>query len=406
LVTAGFHTRGGQSKANLALAGYLLGRGHPVHLVGHDIDPGLRCRPGVTAHVVARPAGSDLMGWIPLGWRGRRVAREVTARHPGARVVVNGGCCTWPDLNWVHCVHHAWGLLDAGAPPWFRLKNRLTKCWARHRERRALRAARLVVANSAQTRDHLIRHLGIDPTRAHVVHLGADPGWAGATEAERQAERAQLGVAPGRPVVLFAGALSYDHNKGLDTLLAAWRELARLPDWDAELLIAGDGSAVGLWKRHVAEAGLAGRVRFLGFTCELIRILAAVDLLVSPVRYEAYGLTVQEAVCRGVPTLVSARAGVVERFPPDLDEMVLPDPEDWGDLAERLRCWRADPAVWRERFRPLADRMRHSSWEQMAARIVSLGEDRPCPEGPQAARAVTGPASPATTSNLIQEPVP
>src|SRR5260370_20189668 len=97
LVSAGFHAGGGQSKANAALAEYLLGRGHPVHLVGHDIDPAFLGHPAVSAHVVPRPAGSDLMGWIPLQWRRRRVARAVTARHPGAPVVVNGGGCGWPD---------------------------------------------------------------------------------------------------------------------------------------------------------------------------------------------------------------------------------------------------------------------------------------------------------------------
>src|SRR5262249_30366970 len=154
----------------------------------------------------------------------------------------NGGCCDWLDINWVHCVHHAWGLLDRGAPAWFKLKNRLTKFWARRRERRAVRAARVVVANSTPTPDPPIRPPGSDPGQAHVVYLGADPSWTEATAAERAAERARLGLAPGGPVVLFAGALSHDHNKGLDTLLAAWRELARGPDWDAELLIAGNGS--------------------------------------------------------------------------------------------------------------------------------------------------------------------
>jgi glycosyltransferase involved in cell wall biosynthesis len=315
------------------------------------------------------------MGWLPLHRLGRRVAARVTARDERARVVVNGGCCDWPDINWVHCVHHAWGLLDRGAPAWFKVKNRLTKWWARHRERRAIRAAGLVVANSAQTRGHAVRHLGVAARRVEVVYLGADPGWTVARTEERAAERARLGIPEGRPVVLFAGALSHDHNKGLDTLLAAWQELAR-GDWTVELLIAGDGNGRSRWQRHVASLGLAERVRFLGFSTELIQVLAAVDLLVSPVRYEAYGLTVQEALCRGVPALVSARAGVVERFPPELADMILPDPDDWRDLAVRLRCWHAGREGWRERFRPLGEALRAHSWRAMAEQIVELAETR------------------------------
>jgi hypothetical protein len=373
LVTAGFHEHGGQSKANAALADYLLRRGHPVHLVGHDIDVRFLGRPGIAAHRVSRPAGSDLLGWVPLDRRGRRVARRVSATHPGARVVVNGGAGLWGDVNWVHCVHHAWGCADAGAPAWFRAKNRLTKLWACGRERRAVRAARLVVANSGQTRDHLVGRLGLDPAAVHVVYLGADPSWADATPDERARERRRLGLPPDRPVVLFAGALGHDQNKGLDTLLTAWRSLTASGDWDALLLVAGSGNGLDGWRRRVGREGLAERVRFLGF-CRLLGVLAAADLLVSPVRYEAYGLSVQEAVCRGVPALVSARAGVAERYPAALGDLILPDPEDGRDLAERLRRWRADPAGWRERFRPLADRLRQSTWDAMAARIVGLAE--------------------------------
>jgi hypothetical protein len=97
-------------------------------------------------------------------------------------------------------------------------------------------------------------------------------------------------------------------------------------------------------------------------------------VLVSPVRYEPYGLNVQEAVCRGVPALVSARAGVVEQFPPDLADMVLPDPDDARDLGARLRRWRADADGWRRRFAPLGAALRARGWDAMAAEIVELAE--------------------------------
>ena len=53
-------------------------------------------------------------------------------------------------------------------------------------------------------------------------------------------------------------------------------------------------------------------------------LLAAADLLVSPVRYEAYGLNVHEALCRGAAVMVTRTAGVVERFDHDLEPSLLP----------------------------------------------------------------------------------
>jgi glycosyltransferase involved in cell wall biosynthesis len=374
LVSAGFHQQGGQSKANAALAEFLLDRGTPVSLVGHDVDDCFLKHPLCTVRRAPRPRGSDFLGMLRLQKEGHAVAAAMRAACPRARVVVNGGCCDWPDINWVHCVHHAWGYADRGAPLWFKLKNRLVKWWARRRERQALRPARLVVANSEQTRRHLLHHLGLDPTRVHAVALGADPEWKAAGPDERVAERKLLKIAGDQPVVLFAGALSHDHNKGFDTLFAAWQALASDAGWDALLLVAGEGSALPRWRARVARAGLESRIRFIGFSSRLIAVMAAADLLVSPVRYEAYGLNVQEAVCRGVPALVSGRAGVVEQYRPELSAMVLVDPDDPQELEMRLRSWRADMAGWRERFRRLGEDLRRYAWSDMAARIVELAE--------------------------------
>jgi glycosyltransferase involved in cell wall biosynthesis len=66
----------------------------------------------------------------------------------------------------------------------------------------------------------------------------------------------------------------------------------------------------------------------LGYREDVATILAASDLLASPTRYEAYGLNVHEAICRGVPALVSRSAGVAERYPPELRSWLLDDPDD------------------------------------------------------------------------------
>ena len=67
---------------------------------------------------------------------------EVVGRDPLARVVVNGGNCAWPDINWVHAVHAAWPVHDDGAPWWSRYRNRRLKDLARRRERECAAAGR------------------------------------------------------------------------------------------------------------------------------------------------------------------------------------------------------------------------------------------------------------------------
>lgn len=372
IAAGGFHARGGMDKANAALASYLLERGHDVHLVAHEIDPALAGHARAHTHVVARPRGSVLLGEQLLSRAAVRAARALREQSPGARVVANGGNFVSDDLNWVHAVHAAWPPKDEGAPAWFRVKNRFWHGLACRRERRALRCARLVVANSERTRRDLISLVGVEPERVQTVYLGGDVGPASADERVRA--RRWLGVEENRPVVIFAGALGHDRNKGFDTLWCAWRELAAGGGWDALLIVAGGGRGLDGWRARVEGAGLAEGVRFLDFTERLSEVLAAGDLLVSPARYEAYGLNVHEAVCRGVPALVSRGAGVAERYPASLSEMLLPDPEDAADLAARLRAWRGSVAGWREAFAPLAARLSRRGWADVAADFVALAE--------------------------------
>jgi glycosyltransferase involved in cell wall biosynthesis len=374
LVSPNFFTQGGQSKANAALADYLVQRGTPVHLVGHEIPDSYR-RHGCTVHVVRRPVGVYFLDGLWLRQRSSQVVRRLVATYPGARVVVNGGCCDWGDINWVHYVHAGWSYPAQQLPAAARLKAAVATRLYRLQEQQALRAARLVLANSQGTRQLLIDRLGLEAEKVHTVYLGTDPEWGPVGVTERKAARSWLGLDTDRPLVVFVGGLGHDDRKGFDTLWEAWRALCAAPDWDADLIVAGGGPALPLWQGRIAQAGLARRVRLIGFTDRIPDVLAAADLLVSPVRYEPYGLNVQEAICRGVPALVSACAGVAEQYPPELADMILPDPNNVSDLAARLRRWREDRRGWQTRFRPLTQRLRGDTWQDMAAQIVALAEN-------------------------------
>src|SRR5215472_885532 len=350
LVAGGFHWRGGIDRANAEFALYLSERGTPLHLVAYWVDPLIAIRENVTCHIVKRPYNSFFLGEFLLHRAGVRVARSVAARCPDARVLVNGGNCRWGDLNWVHCVQAAWKCNDPGAPLWFRIKNRVAKRTFVIWERRSLRRARVVFTNSQRTRWEAIEKYRIDPWRVHTVYLGSDRSLAPVTLEERQLARARLQVPDHVPLALFVGALSYDNNKGLDTLLAAWHGLSVGKQWDAYLLVAGGGGAVARWKNWCAERGMAERVRFTGATDRIPECLAAADILVSPVRYEGYGLNVHEAICSGLAFMVSRSAGIAERVPDSLSDMLIEDPEDAGQLANRLLASRTDARNWESRI--------------------------------------------------------
>jgi glycosyltransferase involved in cell wall biosynthesis len=374
LVAGGFHQHGGMDKANSALAAFLVSRGHPVHLVAHEVAPCLAAHPRITVTRVGKPGGSHFIGDWLLGLRGKAVARAAVAQFPRARVVVNGGNCDWHDINWVHFVHHAWPSRDDHAPLWFKLKSRIDKSIARRRERAALRNSRIVIANSERTRQDLITMLGVPAQKIHTIYLGSDPPMQPIAADDRIAARAWLGKDAERPIAVFVGALGFDTRKGIDTLFAAWGRLCSRPDWDVDLVVAGGGRGVESWRRRIEQAGLSSRMTMLGFTDRVTDLLAASDVLVSPVRYEAYGLNVQEALCRGVPAIVSVTAGISERYPAELSRLILRDPSSVDELVERLLDWRGTMLTWKESIKPLAAELRAGSWHDMARDFVAVVE--------------------------------
>src|SRR5262249_41050288 len=151
---------------------------------------------------------------------------------------------------------------------------------------------------------------GLPAERVHTVYYGIDPdSFIPASDPERRAALTRIGLSADRPWLLFVGALG-DRREGFDTLFQSWAMLCRDPNWDANLLVAGIGAELADWQRRVHVEGLAQRIRFLGFRSDVPELLRACDALVSPTRYEAYGLVVHEALCAGVPALVSAASGV------------------------------------------------------------------------------------------------
>ena len=398
LISGDFTPLGGMDRANHALASHLAGEGVRVHLVTHRAWPDLGAHPGVTVHRVPRPMGSHLLGQSLLDRSGRRWARQLAPRD--ARVVVNGGNCRWGDVNWVHYVHAAWRPRGGpGGGALRRIKAAAADRRFRRDERDAIRRARLVVANSERTRRDVIESLDVPPERVHTVYYGADPErFRPPTPEERREARALLGwgESDDRPAVAFVGALG-DARKGFDTLYGAWRRLARDPGWDARLVVVGAGATLPAWRARAEAEGLGGSIRFLGFRDDVPRVLAACDLLVSPTRYEAYGLNVQEALCCGLPAIVSASAGVAERYPGPLGALLLPDPDDDADLASRIAAWRSGARAGpRGRRRPrrrtagpragAAAPPRSSPWPGARLDRGRRARNRPCGEGGGAVR--------------------
>jgi glycosyltransferase involved in cell wall biosynthesis len=229
------------------------------------------------------------------------------------------------------------------------------------------------MTNSAATRRAVVE-LGVPPERAFVVYYGMDRGGFAPTDAaQASAARSEFGWS-NRPTVAFVGALG-DRRKGFDTLFQAWQDLCRDSSWDADLVVVGTGASLVAWRDRAVAARLSERMRFLGFRDDVDRVLGACDAIVAPVRYEAFGLAVAEALARGLPAIVSRAAGVAELYPDELADLTLEDPDSPAELSAALFRWRASLDRQRERIRGVSERVRARSWDDMAREMVALMDE-------------------------------
>ncbi|MHA6785021.1 glycosyltransferase family 4 protein [Pseudonocardia saturnea] len=214
-------------------------------------------------------------------------------------------------------------------------------------ERRALHAARAVVATSPWTARRLREIHDLDHVSVAVPGAHPAPLARGTDGAAR---------------LLCVGSIT--PTKGQDLLVDALGAVHELP-FSCDLVgpLSRDPEHVVAVRAAITRHGLDGRVRMTGPLVgpALAAAYAAADLLVLPSRVEAYGMVVTEALARGIPVLAADAGGVRDAL--DGAGTLVP-PGDVAALAGALRRWWADPAL-RDGMRAAARvrRERLGGWE-------------------------------------------
>ena len=232
-------------------------------------------------------------------------------------------------------------------------------------EARFLNSVAGVICNSAAT-FAAVRHI-VGRNLAGIVAAPGGDRFAPAITPDAIAAR---GGEPGALRIIFLGNLIA--RKGLHCLLAA---LAKLPRSAWRLDVAGCATA---------DAGYAQRMRQQATALDLERnivwhgslpdhqlskLLAASHVLAVPAAHEGFGIAYLEGMGFGVPAL-AARSGGAAEFIADGEDGWLVDPDDAGQLADRLTRLATDRSqlvaasiAARQRFEM------QPTWEQSMQRV-------------------------------------
>lgn len=247
------------------------------------------------------------------------------------------------------------------------------KAWiAKSIEMKAYRLADAFIVLSETFRDVLHHQYGIPFDKIFIIAGAADIRRFQPSEDRREVRRS-LDLAEDGTTVLTVRRLV--NRMGLLQLLDAWKEVVQhFPD--TVLLIGGRGPLKEQLESRIAEYGLEGKVRLLGYIpdSDLPRYYQAADLFVVPTQsLEGFGLITVEAMASGLPVTATPVGGsreILEKFRPEM----LFKSEKSSDIAEGIIRLLKHKQHW-----PTAEQCRNHildnyTWEHVTNQVEAVFE--------------------------------
>lgn len=340
----------------VAVTGLHIGEGKLVaaeRLREHGVDPTI-------VHVTSLLSPRDA---LRVRAEVARVRADVVHTHMGNADLLGGIAARTLGIPAVSTIHadHWWG--DRRE----RLKLNL---FALARRRCA---ARVLTVSESSRRAYLAR--GWDqPGRVQTVQNGVGvrplPG-------SGRSLRMELGIAPEAPLLTLVTTLRPE--KGFDVAIDAARHLSTSYP-GLRLLIAGGGPYQEGVAKLAAEAGET--VVVAGHREDVMEILDATDVLLSPSRFDAFPTSLLEGLAAGVPIVATGVGGIPEIVEDGTSGVLVEPPPDAGRLAEAVSSLLDDPARRRALGEAASHRFaEHFTSDRWAQRLRAV-YDEIGPSGP------------------------
>ena len=182
------------------------------------------------------------------------------------------------------------------------------------------------------------------PNNTSVIHSGVDLQRFSKGAKQRTETRKELGFSPHSLVVGYVGWLI--PIKGVTYLVNA---MARIVEQHPKslLVLVGNGDDKGeeeiKLKEQVEKAGLADKVRFLGWRPDVDEIMGCFDIFVLPSLNEGMGRVLVEAMAAGLPIVASRVGGIPDLVKQGENGLLVP-PADTSALEKAISALLQDGA--------------------------------------------------------------
>lgn len=232
------------------------------------------------------------------------------------------------------------------------------------------RRADAIITVSEHSRQDLIRVLGLEPDKIHVVYEAAGRMFRPVTDPSRlQALRRKYKLPS--CFMLYVGTL--EPRKNLLRLLRAVKQV-RDEGLPHQLVLAGAmGWMMETFHEEVRALGLEDAVHYLGYipSEDLPALFSLATVFAFPSLYEGFGLPPLEAMACGTPVLTSNRSSLAEICG---DAAYLVDPQDEQAIAAGLSHLLRDEDLRRSLRNKGFERVSRFSWQRAARETTAVYE--------------------------------
>ena len=228
-------------------------------------------------------------------------------------------------------------------------------------EREGFEHADVIIANSNLTKNNVVNHYGIDPSKVQVVHLGI----------EQNEDEYKVSAGKSKKIhdktVLFLGRVTY--QKGPDYFLKAAKEILRFEP-DTKFVVAGDGDMLPDMINMACNLGISKHVSFSGFLKgkDVHKAFQMADVYVMPSVSEPFGLTPLESVKNGTPTIISHQSGISEVF----NNTLKCDFWDINKLTDKVVSVLRYNSLKEELLKNAVSEVRQMSWDTPAVKCKKI----------------------------------
>ena len=236
--------------------------------------------------------------------------------------------------------------------------------WRHYSPLYARKATRIATV-SEFTRQDIVKHYSVDPSKIDLVCNGAHAEYRPLTVSER--DETKVKFADGCEYFVFAGALH--PRKNIVNLLKAFASFKKRQKTNMKLVIVGRLA----WKYEEVEQlrnemPYKEDVKWVGYmnVDELSKVIGAAYALVYASLFEGFGIPILEALQCDVPAIVSNTSSMPEVAG---DAALMVDPLDVEDIAAKMHQLYKDEALRKKLIENARIQRQKFSWDLAATRL-------------------------------------